>query len=63
MGDSARDKRLAHAFELAHGLAEDQRLVFVADEVVDEFEERLELGAGQRLPSRPACRRKTTGES
>src|SRR5271170_5530038 len=48
MVDSARDKRLAHAFELADELAEDQRLVFVADEVVDEFQKRLELGAGQR---------------
>ena len=42
------NKRLAHAFELADELAEDQRLMFVADEVVDEFEECLELGAGQR---------------
>ena len=48
MGDTARQKRLAHAFELADELAEDQRLMFVADEVVDEVEERLELGAGQR---------------
>ena len=46
MGDAARNKRLAHAFELADELAEDQRLMFVADEVVDEVEKRLELGAG-----------------
>jgi hypothetical protein len=49
MVDSACDKRLAHAFELANELAEDQRLVFVADEVVDEFEERLELGVGRSV--------------